>query len=244
MTPSQSPLETEERPKRYIPWIIYGILGITILIFLLEVYLAQANGTDLLLIYGAKINELILAGQVWRLVTPLFIHPMIVVLAFNMYSLYAIGPAIERTFGHERFIYLYFLSGISGYVVSFYMTDSPAAGAATALFGILAAHTVFRFRNRHLFEHPVRSLLTNIAINLILNLAIAMFLRIDVWAIVGGLLGGLAFAWSGGPILALARQPDGTFVVFDASLPKTARWVAAAQMGVLVVLVALRVARG
>jgi rhomboid protease GluP len=237
-------MEAEERPKRYLPWSTYGLLGITILIFLLEAYLAQTNGSDLLLIYGAKINELILAGQVWRLVTPLFLHPILIVLAFNMYSLYAIGPSIERTFGHERFLYLYFLSGISGYVVSFYMTDLPVAGAATALFGILAAHTVFRFRNRQFFDHPVRSLLTNIAINLILNLAIAIFLKIDVWAIVGGLLGGVAFAWSGGPILALARQPDGTFVVFDANLPKTARWVAAAQMGVLVILVVIRMARG
>lgn len=246
LTPSLPSSETEEHPKRYIPWITYGIIAATILVFLLEAYLTQVNGADLLLIYGAKINELIVAGQVWRLVTPLFIHPtpMFIVLAFNLYSLYAIGPAIERTFGHERFVYLYFLSGISGYVVSFYLTDLPAVGAATALFGILAAHTVFRFRNRQLFEHPVRALLTNIVINLVLNLAIAIFLKIDIWAIIGGLLGGLAFAWSGGPMLALARQPDGTFVVFDASSPKTARWMAVAQMGVLVALVALRLMRG
>ncbi len=46
-----------------------GLLGINILM-----YGAQVVSKDAITAWGAKVNQLILAGQWWRLVTPAFFH--------------------------------------------------------------------------------------------------------------------------------------------------------------------------
>ncbi len=91
-------------------------------------------GTDILLLYGAKINELISQGQFWRLLTPMLLHGSMLHIVFNMYALYVIGPGLEVHYGHLRFLMLYLLAGFAGNVVSFTLTPSPP-GASTAIFG-------------------------------------------------------------------------------------------------------------
>ena len=53
-----------------------------------------------LLAYGAKTNYLIgHAHQYWRLVTPIFIHVNLPHVLINMYSLWVIGPWVEKLYG-------------------------------------------------------------------------------------------------------------------------------------------------
>ncbi len=69
-------------------------IGLTIFVFALQ-YLSQylsANHYDWPYLLGAKVNELILAGQVWRLFTPMLLHGSILHIGFNMYALFVIGP--------------------------------------------------------------------------------------------------------------------------------------------------------
>jgi membrane associated rhomboid family serine protease len=49
--------------------------------------------------------------QPHQLITHLFMHGGLIHLAFNMLSLYMIGPHVERSIGTKRFLILYFLSG-------------------------------------------------------------------------------------------------------------------------------------
>src|SRR5215204_1185755 len=50
-----------------------------------------------LVAYGAKLNSLIaVAHQWWRFVTPMFIHVNLMHLLVNMYSLWIIGPYVEK----------------------------------------------------------------------------------------------------------------------------------------------------
>jgi len=50
-----------------VPMATYSILGITVLIYLLQMAsMAMLNGDDLPLMLGARITELIYAGQWWR----------------------------------------------------------------------------------------------------------------------------------------------------------------------------------
>lgn len=48
----------------------------------------------------------------FQLVTSMFMHGDIMHLAFNMMSLYFLGPWVERVLGEKRFFILYFASGI------------------------------------------------------------------------------------------------------------------------------------
>lgn len=202
--PGAQPQTIPPRPQgpRWRPTLVYTIIAVTGGVFLLQLLSQSSLGYDLPSAVGAKDNTAILQGQLWRLVTPLILHGSLIHIAGNMYSLFILGPILERFYGRTRFLLLYFLAGISGNIASFYFTSSPSIGASTAIFGLAAAQVVFVYRNRVIFGSQTRSILTNlfvvIAINLIFGFAVP---GIDYVGHFGGLLGGFAFAWFAGPLL-------------------------------------------
>jgi rhomboid protease GluP len=203
-------------PRRK-PIVTFTLITVTALIFVLQYLLSMISDVDLFFFYGGKINQFIMEGQVWRLITPVFLHSSILHIVLNMYALYIIGRRLELYYGHGRFLLLYFLSAFAGNVFSFVLTPAPSLGASTAIFGLLAAEGMFIFQNRKLFgsDHTRRAII-NLGVILIINLAygFSSLARIDNMGHIGGLLGGIFFAWKGGPILSVTGQPP-FFDVFD-----------------------------
>lgn len=187
------------------PIVTFTLIGFTVLIFVLQLVSETVfGGTDLPAMLGMKVNELIIKGQVWRLITPMFLHGSIIHLAFNMYALYAFGPGLELHSGRGRFLSLYFLSGFAGNVMSFLFTDAPSLGSSTAIFGLLGAEGIFLYQNRRIFGAMAQRALVNIVMVGLFNLAIGLSSPgIDNWGHIGGMLGGLLFAWGAGPVLAV-----------------------------------------
>jgi rhomboid protease GluP len=146
-------------------------------------------------------------GQLWRLITPLLLHGSIAHIGFNMYALFIFGPGLERYYGHLRFLTLYLLAGFAGNVFSFLFTPGLSVGASTAIFGLVAAQGVFLFRHRQMLGANARAGLMNIIFIVAINLFLGLSPGIDNWGHLGGLFGGLAFAWLGGPILELTGAP-------------------------------------
>jgi rhomboid protease GluP len=91
------------------PIITFALIGFTSVVFLIQFLIQTITGDDLLFFYGGKINELILIGQVWRLITPVLLHGSILHLGMNMYGLYILGRGLEMYYGHGRFLLLYLL---------------------------------------------------------------------------------------------------------------------------------------
>ena len=196
------------------PIICYIILGLTILVYVLQVISAQilganfleymlqgtSNGVnaDLLAVMGMKINQYILLGEYWRFFTPVLLHGSILHIAFNMYALYIIGPSLEQRFGHARFLLLYVLSAFAGNVASFIFSSAASLGSSTAIFGLIGAQGIFLYRNRQMFAGRARSAITQIVFIAALNLAIGTTPGIDNWGHVGGLLAGLLAGLRGG----------------------------------------------
>jgi rhomboid protease GluP len=168
-------------------------------------------GFDLPAALGMKINEYIIAGQIWRLLTPMFLHGSLMHIGFNMYALVVIGSGLERRFGHFRFLALYALGAFAGNVLSFLVSPNPSLGASTAIFGLLGAEMVFFYQNRQIFGAGARRALQNVVTVAAVNLLIGLTPGIDNWGHLGGLFGGLVFTWFGGPQLAL----EGDYPVFD-----------------------------
>ena len=182
--------------------VTFALIGATALVFALQSLGQAAVGHDLVLDYGAKVNSLILAGELWRLITPVFIHAGILHLAVNMYSLFALGPAVERFFGPPRFLAVYLLAGVSGVIFSLAFSPNASVGASGAIFGLLGALATFLYLNRPVFGPRGGMMLNQLIIVGALNLLYgATVPGIDMWGHVGGLVAGIACTLYFGPRL-------------------------------------------
>lgn len=176
----------------------------------------QGFHESVLVAYGAKLNYLINAPyhQWWRFIMPMFVHVNLPHVLVNMYSLWIVGPYVEKLYGTAKFTVFWVLTGIAGVVAS-YLTvrpnlatgslgrflfknmDVPSAGASGALFGLVGVLFVFgiKFR-RELPEGFKRAFGTGMLPIIIINLFIGYVGRgiIDNAAHLGGLLSGAALA--------------------------------------------------
>lgn len=141
--------------------------------------------------FGALHGPLVVAGEPWRLVTCMFVHVGFVHLAFNMYALYVLGPAVERLYGNAGFALLYVLAGLGGSFTSvLWRPAESSAGASGAIFGLLGALLAFNLRHRRelpswMASAQTRNLLVLIAINVGIGFLVPM---VDNAGHIGGLL--------------------------------------------------------
>jgi len=224
-TPQTVPVQLPSRP----PYVSYTLLGVTVLVYLVQVATAQFLGADIPFLWGVKFNDYIVQGQFWRLFTPMFLHGSLLHVAFNMYALYRFGPGLERFYGTARFLALYVISGFAGNVFSFAMSPAASLGSSTAIFGLLGAEGVFLYQNRKIFGRQTQSALQQVIMLAVINLAIGMSPGIDNWGHLGGLLGGVSFAWLAGPVLRVEGVYP-TYTLVDTHSARAA-WLAALVVG-------------
>jgi rhomboid protease GluP len=204
--PAPAPQTVQVALPSSAPTVTYAILGFTVVVYLLQLLSVAVFGyavyqIDWLEVYGARFNEAIRMGELWRFITPVFLHGSVPHIFFNMYALLSIGTLLEKHFGHGRFALLYFLGAFSGNVFSFLLTgeNGYSVGASTAVFGLIAAEAVFFYQNRKLFGSQAKQAITNAGFIIAVNLFIGLTPGIDNWGHVGGLLGGAIFTWFSGP---------------------------------------------
>jgi membrane associated rhomboid family serine protease len=174
---------------------------------------------EVLLPFGAKLNYFIHARhEWWRFVTPMFLHVNLLHLLVNMYSLWMVGPYVEKIYGSAKFVVFWVLTGVAGVVASyltvrpnlavgplarfiFKVDDVPSAGASGALFGLVGVLFVFGIKFRHELPEGFRrafgtGLLPMIMLNLFIGYAGRGF--IDNAAHLGGFVSGAALALAAG----------------------------------------------
>ncbi len=190
------------------PVLTYLILGLTVVVYLIQVFSGFVFGTDLPSVYGLKVNELIVQGEYWRLLTPMLLHGSLLHIGFNMYALYILGRRIERLFGPVRFLLVYIAAGFVGNVFSFFFTQSPSLGSSTAIFGLLGAEGVFIYQHRKIFGKQFNQQLWQIVQVAVVNILIGLSPGIDNWGHIGGLIGGMVFTFLAGPLFKLEGSPS------------------------------------
>ena len=94
-------------------------------------------------------ESLPLAGDIaqpWRLVTAIFLHGSLIHIGFNMWVLMDIGPMVEELYGSARYLFLYVVTGVGGYLLSssFGHFSVGASGSLLGLIGVLLAATAGR----------------------------------------------------------------------------------------------------
>jgi len=177
---------------------------------------------------GALVPELVAQGQVWRVLSSMFLHAGFAHLALNMISLYFLGSFIEEAFGRGRFLALYLLSGIAGGLAYLYFGafDGAAVGASGAIFGLLGGVLGYSLgRGTFSWQNPIiRQLLILLALNLYIGFSIP---NISNTAHLGGLAGGVVFGWLVAPTVysrKRLRSLSPVAVLLGAELVLLALW--------------------
>ena len=160
--------------------------------------------------WGASFGpSVVFDGQVWRLLTSMFLHFGLIHLAMNLWCLLTTGPVVERFFGHLGFAAIYVLSGLGGAAASLFVHPTfICAGASGAIFGVFGGLLGFlAIRHRDVppaILQPMRSgTLGFLAYNVLFGLTSS---TIDMAAHLGGLATGFVV----GLVLADGRinRPD------------------------------------
>lgn len=154
---------------------------------------------------GAIVPALVLdEGQWFRLVSGTMLHAGLLHIYLNGMAILALGGLMERLIGGYRLAAIYILSAFAGSLASvFVSTGWLSVGASGAVFGLLGAFGVLQLRHGGRLPPGIgqsrRWWLVILGLNAALPIALPM---IDVWAHVGGFVGGAAAAG------LLLRQPD------------------------------------
>ena len=136
------------------------------------------------------VNLYIAQGEIWRLITPMFMHSGFSHMFFNSISLMLLGPALESMLGSGKFLLIYLLSGLISNLGTLAIeplsyTHVGSSGAIFGLFGFYLA--IIKFQKNWLSRQNSQIIITLCAVSLIMT-----FLQenINISAHLIGLLGG------------------------------------------------------
>lgn len=177
------------------PFVTYAIIGITVIVYLLQISLGGSGNIRSLILLGAKVNPLIIVeGQWWRLITPVFLHIGLTHILFNLLIVYFLGRQLEGFFGHFQYFILYFASALMGNSFSFAFNSSISVGASTAVFGLFASTLALSriYPNRYDFETLAKNYALLIALNFIFGI---LSTGVDNAGHLGGLVGGFTVTY-------------------------------------------------
>jgi membrane associated rhomboid family serine protease len=132
-----------------------------------------------------NIDYLTSTGEWYRLLTVALVHGGIFHLGFNLYALMALGNPIESAFGKSGFLIIFFVSLLSGSLLSAYLATpyQYSVGVSGAVFGLFGAFAVVSKR----YGLEIKSIAVVVGINFAMGFVIG---GVDWRAHLGGLIGG------------------------------------------------------
>ncbi|WP_461862773.1 rhomboid family intramembrane serine protease [Thermococcus sp.] len=117
------------------------LVALNVAVYLFEAFLSGNLiwiNTAVLATLG-QVNYYVLNGAWWQLITAMFVHVGLIHIAFNMFFLYQLGSQLENIFGWRILLLTYFLSGLTGNLLTLFFLPpyTISAGASGALFGVV-----------------------------------------------------------------------------------------------------------
>ncbi len=97
-------------------------------------------------LHFGTLSAALMSGQVWRLVTPVFIHFGVVHLLFNAAVVIEFGRRIEQGAGSGVLLWLTLLIAVAGYVAQFVVASAPLFGGLSGVAYGLFAYAAVRGR--------------------------------------------------------------------------------------------------
>src|SRR5690606_19909054 len=138
---------------------------------------------------GAVVALRVWQGEIWRLVSGLFVHAAVWHLGLNLWVLWQVGRLLEPILGTARFLLVYLVSGVVGFSASLLWHPGLSVGASGAIFGavggLLALAAVTK--DSPLGKHLARALAPFVVVTLVIGFFLPF---VDNTAHVGGLVAG------------------------------------------------------
>lgn len=179
-------------PKRGIVTIC--LIAVTVAVYFILEMLGDTENAAFMHQYGAVYPVSVYEdGEIWRLLTAVFLHFGFHHLLNNMVILACAGPILEDALGWIKYLLLYLLSGIGGNLLSvleMYIGNdyAVAAGASGAIFGVIGGLLWVVIRNRgHYGGLTAKRLIFMIILCLIYGILTA---GVDNFGHLGGLVAG------------------------------------------------------
>ena len=188
--------------------VTYFMLTVNFMLFMVTlVASAQGGGFSLLdwvsghVLYrlGARESISIFYGhEWWRLVIPIFLHGGLIHIALNMMWLKDFGPMIEDIYGSARFLFLYMVTGIIGFVWSTawdvlitHQASGIGIGASGSMMGLLGLALAITTRRGGAYMQMMRGQFIRSAVFIVVIGLIVP--GIDNTAHIGGFVSGFVF---------------------------------------------------
>jgi membrane associated rhomboid family serine protease len=207
----ESAVPNRHRRLQNAPAVLVFIF-LNVLAFLVELARGGLTDPDALHQLGAlDPYSVIINREYWRLFTALFLHYNVLHLLFNLFALYVLGPALERTIGSARFSLCYLISGLgstSGVIALTLMRlvrPAELVGASGCVMGIVGAWAGFLLRHRHAPRAKERllNILLIVAIQFVFDISTPQVsMAAHLCGLVTGLIVGLIIAPRGGSAAA------------------------------------------
>jgi len=135
--------------------------------------------------------------ELWRFITPIFLHAHFLHIFFNAASQLMFGSQVELMLGSFRLVVFYILCGVGGNVLGGLITQNPAVGASTSISGFLGLFVAYLILNWKRLSSDTKCFL-GIMIGYIVMMNLLLSLggmnsqsRIDNAGHVGGMLTGV-----------------------------------------------------
>ncbi len=123
----------------------------------------------------------------YRLVTAMFLHGGLIHIGFNMMVLMDIGPVVEEVYGSARFLFLYTVTGLVGFLLSAF-NGHNSVGASAPILGLIGLMIAITTKRSGSHMQQLRSKLISWVV--IIFVFGFMVHGVDNWAHAGGLAAG------------------------------------------------------
>lgn len=194
-----------------LPWVTLSLVAISILVFLYSMLISNlavpggfsltlrpagleaVDGLFITLRPGTDLAE-VRSGQLWRLITPIFLHFHLLHIAFNGMAMWVLGSVLERRMGAAHLLVLVVVIGVGSNLAEYYGTGPWFGGLSGVVYGLLG---YFWIQGRYNPRFGLR--LHNHVIYLMLGWFLLCWAEIIPnvanWAHTAGLGMGMASAW-------------------------------------------------
>lgn len=149
------PIGDENRGRRIVPFVTYGLILVNVLVFFYELTLPADQLEAFVYRFGAIPAELTQGVDAPPLapfpiyltvITSMFLHGGWAHILGNMLFLWIFGDNVEDSMGHVRFLLFYLLGGIGAALTQIYLggpeSTTPMIGASGAIAAVLGGYLI------------------------------------------------------------------------------------------------------